>query len=40
LITYDLGRIKLNAVYFPKIANYNEVEIFGFYLSFPFSAWR
>jgi hypothetical protein len=40
LITYDLGRIKLNAVYFPKVANYNEVEIFGFYLSFPFGAWR
>ena len=36
LITYDMGRVKLNAVYFPKIANYNEIAAFGFYVSIPF----
>ncbi len=36
LITYDLGRVKLNAVYFPKVANYNEIAAFGFYISIPF----
>lgn len=36
LITYDLGRVKLNAVYLPKFGHYNEVAAFGFYLSIPF----
>jgi hypothetical protein len=36
LITYDLGRVKLNAVYFPKFGQYNKVAAFGFYLSIPF----
>jgi hypothetical protein len=36
LITLDLGRIKLNAVYFPKFGGYNKVDAFGFYLSIPF----
>ncbi len=40
LVTYDLGRIKLNAVYFPKVANYNQVDAFGFYFTIPFAAWR
>jgi len=40
LVTYDLGLIKVNAVYFPRIANYNDVDAFGFYVSLPFSAWR
>jgi hypothetical protein len=35
LITYDFGRVKLNAVYFPKFWHYNEVAAFGFYLSIP-----
>lgn len=39
LITYDMGRIKLNAVYFPKFGNYNRIEAFGFYLSIPFGRW-
>ncbi|MEO8007733.1 MAG: hypothetical protein ABI728_04330 [Betaproteobacteria bacterium] len=39
LITYDMGRIKLNAVYFPKFGNYNRIEAFGFYLSIPFGQW-
>jgi len=36
LITYDIGRVKLNAVHFPKFGHYNEVDAFGFYLSIPF----
>jgi hypothetical protein len=39
VITYDVGPIKLNAVYFPKVANYNEVAAFGFYLSVPLGQW-
>jgi hypothetical protein len=39
LITYDLGRVKLNAVYFPKVGNYNEVAAFGFYFSIPLGQW-
>ena len=39
LVTYDLGRLKLNAVYFPKITNYNEVAAFGFYFSIPLGKW-
>ena len=35
VITYDLGRIKLNAVYFPKFGHFNEVDAFGFYISIP-----
>ncbi|MEO8157971.1 MAG: hypothetical protein ABI648_09260 [Betaproteobacteria bacterium] len=39
LITYDLGPLKLNAVYFPKIGHYNEVAAYGFYLSIPLQWW-
>jgi hypothetical protein len=39
LITYDLGRIKLNAVYFPRFGQYNEVDAFGFYISIPLGQW-
>jgi hypothetical protein len=39
LVTYDLGPVKLNAVYFPKVANYNEVAAFGFYISIPMGQW-
>jgi hypothetical protein len=39
LITYDLGLVKFNAVYFPKVPNYNEVDAFGFYLSIPIGRW-
>jgi hypothetical protein len=35
LITYDFGRVKLNAVYFPKFGHYNEVDAFGLYISVP-----
>ena len=39
LITYDIGPIKLNAVYFPKFASYNEVAAYGFYISIPIGRW-
>jgi hypothetical protein len=35
LITYDMGRIKLNAAYFPKLGNFNQVNAFGFYIGIP-----
>lgn len=35
LVTYDFGPVKVNAVYFPKVANYNEVAAFGLYVSIP-----
>lgn len=36
VVTYDTGRVKLNAVYFPKFGNYNRVAAFGLYLGIPF----
>ena len=39
VVTYDARRVKLNAVYFPKVANYNEVAAFGFYISIPLGQW-
>jgi hypothetical protein len=36
LVTYDFGRFRLNAVYFPKFGHYNEIAAFGFYLGIPF----
>ena len=36
LITYDFGPIKVNAVYFPKFGNRNEVAAYGLYFSIPF----
>lgn len=36
LVTYDLGRVTLNAAYYPKFGHYNEVAAFGFYISIPF----
>ena len=39
LVTYDLGPVKLNAVYFPKVANYNQIAAFGFYISVPLGKW-
>jgi hypothetical protein len=35
VITYDVGRIKLNAVYFPKVGHYNQFAAFGFYIGIP-----
>ena len=35
LVTYDAGPVKLNAVYFPKFGEFNEVAAFGFYISIP-----
>jgi hypothetical protein len=35
LVTWDLGRFKLNAVYFPKFGQHNQVDVLGFYVSLP-----
>ena len=35
IATYDLGRVKLNAIYAPHYGTYNPFSAFGFYLSFP-----
>jgi len=32
---YDLGKIQINAVYIPRIPDYNEFAVFGFYVSIP-----
>jgi hypothetical protein len=39
LITYDIGRVKLNAVYFPKFGHYSKVDAYGFYISIPLGQW-
>lgn len=39
LITYDMGRVKLNAVYFPKFGQYSKVDAYGVYISIPFGQW-
>jgi hypothetical protein len=31
---YEWRRVTLNVVYFPKIERYNEVNTFGFWLTF------
>ena len=35
ILTYDLGRVKLNAVYIPSYGDYNPFAVFGFYFSLP-----
>jgi hypothetical protein len=35
IVTYDLGPVKLNAIYVPKYRPYNEFAVFGFYFSLP-----
>ena len=35
LLTYDLGIVKLNAIYAPRFQQYNNFAVFGFYLSIP-----
>jgi hypothetical protein len=36
VLTYDLGRIELNAIYVPRYGEYNRFAVFGFYFSVPF----
>ena len=40
LASYDLGRVKLNLTYLPKLGSYNTVDAFGFYISIPFGQWE
>ena len=35
ILTYDLGRVKLNAIYVPRYGEYNQFAVFGFYFSVP-----
>lgn len=35
VLTYDLGRVKLNAIYVPRYGDYNQFAVFGFYFSIP-----
>jgi hypothetical protein len=35
IVTYDLGRVKVNAIYVPRYGDYNPFAVFGFYFSVP-----
>ena len=35
IVTYDLGPVKLNAMYVPRYGDYNKFAVFGFYFSVP-----
>jgi hypothetical protein len=36
ILTYDFGKVKLNALYAPRYGEYNAFAVFGFYFSVPF----
>jgi len=36
IVTYDLGPVKLNAIYVPRYGDYNRFAVFGLYFSIPF----
>lgn len=33
VLAYDLGRVTVNATWFPRVANFNDVGAFGFWLT-------
>ena len=35
IVSYDLGRVTLNALYAPRDRGYNPFAVFGFYFSMP-----
>ena len=35
ILTYDLGAVKLNAIYVPRYGDYNRFAVFGLYFSVP-----
>jgi len=35
ILTYDLGAVKVNALYVPRYRDYNEFAVFGLYFSVP-----
>ena len=35
ILTYDLGSVKLNAVYIPRYGDYNRFAVLGLYFSLP-----
>jgi hypothetical protein len=36
VVTYDFGRVKVNAMYAPRIGDYNKFAVYGLYFSLPF----
>ena len=36
IVTYDLGTVKLNAIFVPRYGDYNQFAVFGLYFSIPF----
>lgn len=36
MVSYDLGPVKLNAIYIPRYKEYNQFAVYGFYFSIPF----
>lgn len=37
ILTYDFGAVKLNATYIPRIRDFNDFAVYGFYFSLPFT---
>jgi hypothetical protein len=35
IVSYDLGKVQLNAIYAPRYGDYNQFAVFGFYFSVP-----
>ena len=35
VVTYDFGRVKVNAMYAPRIGEYNKFAVYGLYFSLP-----
>jgi hypothetical protein len=35
ILTYDFGRVQVNAIYVPRYGDYNKFAVFGFYFSTP-----
>jgi hypothetical protein len=35
VLTYDLGAVRLNAIYVPRYGKYNQFAVFGFYFTLP-----
>ena len=36
IVTYDLGTVKVNAIYVPRYGEHNQFAVFGLYFSIPF----
>ncbi|MCF8178034.1 MAG: hypothetical protein K9J74_05960 [Sulfuritalea sp.] len=38
-LTYDFGPVKLNAIYVPRVREFNQFSVFGFYFTVPMGVW-